>query len=77
MEQAAHRQRERDVPCAALQVVQEKVENLERWQANQNGHLRSIDEKIDKLIMWLLAAVAGAGISAALLVANLLSKHTP
>ncbi len=41
--------RERDVPCAALQVVQEQVANLERWQTSQNGSLRSLAENVGAL----------------------------
>lgn len=35
--------------CAALQVLQQRVLDLEKWQAMQNGHLRSLDEGLTLL----------------------------
>ncbi len=64
-------------PCAALQVVIERTEHLERWEQGQNGHLRDINEKIDRLMMWMLAAAGAAVVSLALLIVNLLANSKP
>lgn len=39
-----------DEPCAGLQVVRSKVENLERWQETQNGHLANLDDRVEELV---------------------------
>ncbi len=65
------------VPCAALQVIQTKVKNLEDWQGRQNGTLHDINEKLDRLLLWLIGALFAALVSGGLLVANLLSRAHP
>ena len=35
-----------------------RIENLEGWQKSQNGALLRIDQKVDKLLYWLMGEMA-------------------
>ncbi len=60
-----------------LAKVETRVENLERWQKTQNGHLQRIDEKLDalrdSLKSWLIGALTTSLISLVMLLANLIA----
>jgi len=36
----------------------ERIENLEGWQKKQNGALIRIDQKVDRLLYWLMGEMA-------------------
>lgn len=40
--------------------LDERVESLEAWQNKQNGTLQRLESKVDRLILWMLAASVGA-----------------
>ncbi len=41
----------------------EAIENLERWQAKQNGSLAKIDDRLHSLERWIMATLATALVS--------------
>ncbi len=41
----------------------EAIENLERWQAKQNGSLSKIDDRLHSLERWIMATLATALVS--------------
>jgi len=41
----------------------EAIENLERWQAKQNGSLAKIDDRLHSLERWIMATLATAVVS--------------
>ena len=38
----------------------EAIENLEKWQAKQNGNLAKIDDRLHSLERWIMATLATA-----------------
>ena len=60
---------------AALEVAQgrleERVENLEAWQAKQNGSLQRMEAKMDKMQQWLIGLLGGVIASLILLLVNM------
>lgn len=63
----------------------ERIDNLERWQRTQNGELRRMAERLEKLDekldqqtqsvrTWLIALLTSALLSVALLALNLATK---
>ena len=38
----------------------EAIENLEKWQAKQNGNLAKIDDRLHRLERWIMATLATA-----------------
>lgn len=44
--------------CAAHSGIAEAIENLEGWQKTQNGALIRIDQKVDRLLYWLMGEMA-------------------
>ena len=45
-----------------LAEMEEKLSHFEGWQEKQNGSLVRVEDKIDKLIFWLMcAAIGGIG----------------
>ena len=38
----------------------EAIENLEKWQAKQNGNLAKIDDRLHSLERWIMAKLATA-----------------
>lgn len=59
---------EQDVAIARLE---ERAGNLERWQKDQNGHLKAIDQKLDRFQVWLIGVMGGVITSLGLLILNL------
>ncbi|NPV80788.1 MAG: hypothetical protein HPY52_11010 [Firmicutes bacterium] len=57
---------------AAVAAVEARVTNLEGWQKSQNGHLRSLDKKVDSIKNWIMGLLGTAIVSLALLIVNLL-----
>ena len=41
----------------------EAIENLEKWQAKQNGNLAKIDDRLHSLERWIMATLATAVVS--------------
>lgn len=41
----------------------EAIENLELWQAKQNGNLAKIDDRLHSLERWIMATLATAVVS--------------
>ena len=41
----------------------EAIENLEKWQAKQNGNLEKIDDRLHSLERWIMATLATAVVS--------------
>ena len=41
----------------------EAIENLEKWQAKQNGSLAKIDDRLHSLERWIMATLATALVS--------------
>lgn len=41
----------------------EAIENLELWQAKQNGNLAKIDDRLHSLERWIMATLATALVS--------------
>jgi hypothetical protein len=41
----------------------EAIENLEMWQARQNGNLAKIDDRLHSLERWIMATLATAVVS--------------
>ena len=41
----------------------EAIENLELWQAKQNGNLENIDDRLHSLERWIMATLATAVVS--------------
>jgi hypothetical protein len=41
----------------------EAIENLEMWQARQNGNLTKIDDRLHSLERWIMATLATAVVS--------------
>ena len=41
----------------------EAIENLEKWQAKQNGNLEKIDDRLHSLERWIMATLATALVS--------------
>jgi hypothetical protein len=39
-------------------VMKETIKNLTEWQKKQNGTLIRIEEKVDKLVWWILGTFA-------------------
>jgi len=62
---------EHETPCADVVRAQEAVRNLERWQKDQNGHLCSIDCKLDGMRTWLIGLLGSMVLALVLLVINL------
>jgi hypothetical protein len=54
-----------------LGKLEGRVDALEAWQERQNGHLQRIDEKLDKLHMWLIGVLGSTIVSLVLLIVNL------
>ncbi len=52
-----------------------RLDNLERWQKDQNGHLKSIDAKLDSFNKWLMGLLGTMIVSLIILIANLLSMR--
>lgn len=61
-------------PNVAIARLEERVENLEEWQREQNGHLRTIDKKLDGLKTLLIGLLGGVITTLIGVVAMLLSK---
>lgn len=40
--------------------TEERVENLECWQKNQNGTIKEVNKKVDKLQYWIMGVMAAA-----------------
>lgn len=57
--------------CEEVIMLSAKVENLERWQAKQNGSLQSIEGKMDKIYMWLIGLMGCMITSLILLLINM------
>lgn len=60
--------------CERMAKVEAEVVNLNGWQESQNGSIHRVDEKVDKLQMWMMGMLGTSIVSLALLVVNLLSK---
>ena len=43
--------------------ISEAIENLEKWQAKQNGNLAKIDDRLHSLERWIMATLATAVVS--------------
>ena len=43
-------------------VMEEAIKNLTGWQKKQNGTLIRIEDKIDKLVWWILGTFATFGL---------------
>jgi hypothetical protein len=41
--------------------AEERLDNLEVWQKAQNGHLKSIDERLDRFL-WFLVSILAASV---------------
>jgi hypothetical protein len=63
---------EHELPCADVVRAQEAIRNLERWQKDQNGHLCSIDCKLDGMKAWLIGLLGSMVLALVLLVIILL-----
>lgn len=61
------------VESLAIEVARhgERLESLEAYQKKQNGSLQRLEEKIDKIYMWLIGLMGGVIASLILLVVNL------
>jgi hypothetical protein len=57
--------------CERVIELSTRVENLEGWQKRQNGSLQKIEEKMDKIYMWLIGLMGGVIASLILLLINL------
>ena len=57
--------------CERVAELSTRVENLERWQKRQNGSLQKIEEKMDKIYMWLIGLMGGVITSLILLLVNM------
>jgi hypothetical protein len=57
--------------CERVIELSTRVENLEGWQKRQNGSLQKIEEKMDKIYMWLIGLMGGVITSLILLLINL------
>lgn len=44
--------------CAEHSGIAEAIENLESWQKTQNGSLSRIDDKVDRLLYWIMGEMA-------------------
>ena len=69
---------EHDELCERVCELSVKVENLEMWQGKQNGSLKSMDgriekmdSKIDAVKTWLIGVMGGVIVSLLLLIVNL------
>lgn len=60
---------------AALEVAvgrhDERLENVEAYQAKQNGSLQRIDTKLDRFTWWLVLTLGGVTTSLILLLVNI------
>lgn len=57
--------------CERVIELSTRVENLEGWQKRQNGSLQKIEEKMDKIYMWLIGLMGGVIASLILLLVNM------
>jgi len=57
--------------CERVIELSTRIENLEGWQKRQNGSLQKIEEKMDKIYMWLIGLMGGVIASLILLLINL------
>ena len=93
-----------DVPCAALQVIQQQVADLKRWQKDQADLLKDLKEmlgasildrkqeyfdlrtellstrresvdRMDKLLFWMIAALATTAVALALAFASAIAQR--
>ena len=44
--------------CPAHSGISEAVRRLDGWQKSQNGALLRIDQKVDRLLYWLMGEMA-------------------
>ena len=49
-----------------MSKLEAKVENLEGWQKNQNGTIRQVDSKVDKLQFWIMTTAVAAAVNIAI-----------
>lgn len=40
--------------------TEERLDNLEGWQKSQNGTIKEINKKVDKLQYWIMGVMAAA-----------------
>ncbi len=40
--------------------TEERLDNLERWQKSQNGTIKEVNKKVDKLQYWIMGVMAAA-----------------
>ena len=59
MEQTAIQTRE------SIAAMKRDIDNLKGWQKTQNGTLQRIDEKIDRLVYWIMGEMAAVILLAA------------
>lgn len=57
--------------CERVIELSTRVENLEGWQKRQNDSLQKIEEKMDKIYMWLIGLMGGVIASLILLLVNM------
>ena len=50
-----------ETPCAGLQVLGERVDNLEEWQARQNGSLKRLEQWAADSRLYLVALLLVTG----------------
>ena len=62
-------------PCIELARTQEHVAGLIDWQKTQNGRLKCIEQKLDRLLMWAVGLMGSMLLALVLLGLNLLIKR--
>lgn len=45
--------------CEEVAKLGVRMDSLEKWQGKQNGSLQAIEEKMDKIYMWLIGLMGG------------------
>ncbi len=61
--------------CVKLGIHEERLKNLEEWQAKQNGSLQRLEQKMDGIYTWLIALMGGVATSLIMLILNLITKR--
>lgn len=60
--------------CVDVVRVEEQTKNLINWQKSQNGRLGKIDEKLDRLNVWIMGLLGTALVAVILLAVNMAIK---
>ncbi len=48
-----------------------EIQELRNWQGKQNGSLQTMEQKLDRIYMWLIGLMGGVVASLILLVVNM------